>query len=86
MRALPSQRAGRNKKRKGNNMTVGNESLDPRRMATAPIAGLNATKMLLQYQASMLRIWANNCELAADNFDRGLETFKSVTEQQRDAA
>ena len=67
-------------------MTTGNESLDPRRTATAPIAGLNATKMLLQYQASMLRMWANNCELAAHNFDRSLETFKSATEQQRDAA
>jgi hypothetical protein len=32
-------------------MTTGNESLDPRRTATAPIAGLNATKMFLQYQA-----------------------------------
>ena len=67
-------------------MTVANESLDPRRIATAPIAGLNATKLFLQYQASMLRMWANNCELAAHNFDRGLETFRSVTEQQRDAA
>ena len=68
-------------------MTVSNESLDPRRIAIVPIAGLNATKMLLQYQASMLRMWANNCELAAHNFDRGLETFRSVTEQrQRDAA
>ena len=68
-------------------MTVGNESLDPGRIAIVPIAGLNATKMLLQYQASMLRMWANNCELAAHNFDRGLETFRSVTEQrQRDAA
>jgi hypothetical protein len=66
------------------NMTTGNESLDPRRIATVPIA--NATKMFLQYQASILRMWANNCELAAHNFDRGLETFKSVTEQQRDAA
>ena len=68
-------------------MTVGNESLDPRRIQTAPIGGLNATKLLLQYQASMLRMWANNCELAAHNFDRGLETFRSATEQrQRDAA
>ena len=68
-------------------MTVGNESLDPRRIAIVPFAGLNATKMLLQYQASMLRMWANNCELAAHNFDRGLETFRSATEQrQRDAA
>jgi hypothetical protein len=64
--ALPAQRAGSNKKSR-------RESLDPRRIATAPIAELNATKMFLQYQASMLRMWASNCELAAHNFDRGLE-------------
>jgi len=61
-------------------MTVGNESLDPR-----AIARLNATKMFLQYQASMLRIWANNCELAAHNVERGLETFRPAPEQQREA-
>ena len=36
-------------------MTLGNESLDPRAIATAPTAGLNATKLFLNYQASMLR-------------------------------
>ena len=64
-------------------MTLGNESLDPRGIATAPIAGLNATKMFLQYQAAMLIIWANNCELAAHNVERGLETFRPAPEQQR---
>jgi hypothetical protein len=67
-------------------MTLGNESLDPRAIATAPTAGLNATKLFLNYQASMLRMWANNCELAAHNFERGLRTFTSATEQQREAA
>src|SRR3954470_17883590 len=67
-------------------MTIGNESLDPRRIATAPIAGLNATKLFLQYQASMLRMWANNCELAAHNFERGLDTFKPAREQRREGA
>jgi hypothetical protein len=33
------------------NMTLGNESLDPRAIATAPTAGLNATKLFLNYQA-----------------------------------
>jgi hypothetical protein len=82
------QRAGSNKKRSRDetNMTVGNESLDPRAIATAPIAGLNATKMFLEYQASMLRMWANNCELAAHNFERGLDTFKPAREQRREAA
>ena len=66
-------------------MTVGNQSLDPRQIATAPIAGLNATTLFLQYQASMFRMWANNCELAAHNFERGIETFRPAPEQQREA-
>jgi hypothetical protein len=52
-------------------MSGGNESLDPRRITVA-IAGLNAMKLFLRYQASMLRIWADYCELAAHNFDRSL--------------
>jgi hypothetical protein len=67
-------------------MDGGNESLDPRGIAIAPIAGLNATKLFLQYQASMLRMWANNCELAAHNFDRGLETLRSAPDHPREAA
>jgi hypothetical protein len=60
-------------------------NLDPRRIPFAPIAGLNATKLLLQYQASMLRMWANNCELAAHYFDRGLETFRPAPEMEPEA-
>jgi hypothetical protein len=67
-------------------MSSGNESLDPRRTGIAPIVGLNAMKLFFQYQATMLRIWANNFELAAHNFDRGVETFRSAPEQQREAA
>ena len=66
-------------------MTLGNESLDPRGIATAPIAGLNATRMFLQYQAAMLIICANNCELAVHNLERGLETFRPAPDQQREA-
>ena len=61
-------------------MSGSNGSLDPRRIAIAPVLGLNALKLFLQYQASMLRIWANNCELAAHNVDRSLETFRSSPE------
>jgi hypothetical protein len=73
-------------------MSGGNESLYPRHVVISPFAGLNAMKVLLQYQASMLRVWANNCELAAHNFTRGLETLKSAPElkaapeQRREAA
>ena len=61
-------------------MRGGNESRDPSRIAIPPIAGLNAMKLFLQYQASMLRILANNCELAAHYFDRGVQTFRSAPE------
>ena len=61
-------------------MRSGNESRDPSRIAIPPIAGLNAMKLFLQYHASMLRILANNCELAAHYFDRGVQTFRSAPE------
>jgi len=73
-------------------MSGGNESLDPRHMVIASFAGSNPMKLLLHYQASMLRVWANNCELAAHNFDRSLEAFRSAPElrsapeQRREAA
>jgi hypothetical protein len=61
-------------------MSGGNEGLDPRHMVIASFAGLNPMKLFLQYQASMLRMWANNCELAAHNFDRSLQTLRSAPE------
>jgi hypothetical protein len=73
-------------------MRGGNESRDPSRTAIPPIAGLNAMKLFLQYQASMLRIFANNCKLAAHYCDRGVQTFRpapepiSAPEQRREAA
>jgi len=73
-------------------MSGGNESLYPRHVIISPFAGLNAMRVFLQYQASMLRVCANNCGLAAHNFTRGLETLKSAPElkaapeQRREAA
>jgi hypothetical protein len=61
-------------------MRGGNESRDPSRTPSPPIAGLNAMKLFLQYQASMLRILANNCELAAHYCDRGVQTFRPAPE------
>jgi hypothetical protein len=67
-------------------MTLGNESLDPRRITTAPTTGVNPAKLFLRWQAAILRIWATNCELAADLFDRRLETVRLAPEQRREAA
>jgi hypothetical protein len=71
-----------------------NQSLDARRiardqesrLAAAAVVGLNATKPLLQYQTSMLRLWADNCELIARNYEKSLEAFADAIEQRREAA
>ncbi len=52
------------------------------RLAAAAAVGLNATKPLFQYQTSMLRLWADNCELIARNYERGLEALSTAVEQQ----
>ena len=75
-------------------MTDANQSLDARRiardqesrLAAAAVVGLNATKPLLQYQTSMLRLWADNCELIARNYEKSLEAFTAAIEQRREAA
>jgi len=71
-----------------------NQSLDARRiardqesrLAAAAVVGLNATKPLLEYQTSMLRLWADNCELIARNYEKSLEAFTAAIEQRREAA
>jgi hypothetical protein len=71
-------------------MTDANQSLDMRRIArdqesriaaTASM-GLNAAKPFVQFQTSILRLWADNFELAARNYEKGLEAFSTVIEQQ----
>jgi hypothetical protein len=71
-----------------------NQSLDARRiardqesrLAAAAVVGLNATKPLLQYQTSMLRLWADNCELIARNYEKSLKAFAAAIEQRREVA
>ena len=71
-------------------MTDANQSLDMRRIArdqesriaaTASM-GLNTAKPFVQFQTSILRLWADNFELAARNYEKGLEAFSTVIEQQ----
>jgi hypothetical protein len=52
------------------------------RLATFADVGLKAAGPLLQYQASILRLLANNCELAARNLEKNLETLSSTAKQQ----
>jgi hypothetical protein len=51
------------------------------RIAAAAAVGLNAAKPFLQYQTSLLRLWADNCELIARNYEKGLDAFSNAIEQ-----
>jgi hypothetical protein len=64
-------------------------SLDIHRMAreqenriAATAIGINAALPFVQFQTSMLRIWGENFESAARNYQRGVEAFGVVIEQQ----
>ncbi len=72
-------------------MAEANQSLDTRRIAreqegriaaTASI-GLSAAKPFIQFQTSMLRLWADNFELVARNYEKGLDAFSTAIEQQQ---
>jgi hypothetical protein len=71
-------------------MADANQSMDARRIAreqesriaAAAAVGLNAAKPLFQYQTSMLRLMADNFELLARNYERGVEAFTGAVEQQ----
>jgi hypothetical protein len=82
--------ASQETKKEWDNMSDVNESLDARRIArdqesriaASTLIGLNAAKPFVEFQTSMLRLFADNCELAARNYEKGLEAFGNVIEQQ----
>jgi hypothetical protein len=53
------------------------------RIAASAAIGLNAAKPFVQFQTSMLRIWAENLELAARNYETGLDALGMTIEEQR---
>jgi len=58
---------------------------DPRRRITAATAiGMNALKPIMYFQVSMLRMWADNIERFAGNYEKGLEETATTVEQQPD--
>ena len=69
---------------------MNDQSLDARhiareqesRITAAATIGLNAAKALLNCQASMLRLWADNVELAAHNYEKWIEALGASVEQQ----
>jgi hypothetical protein len=44
--------------------------------------GLNAFKPIIQFQASMLRLWADNMDRLAGNCEKGLEKTATAMEEQ----
>jgi hypothetical protein len=53
------------------------------RIAAAAAVGFNAVKPVFQYQTSILRLMADNFELLARNYERGVEAFSSAVEEQQ---
>ena len=58
-------------------------SLEVRRIAASAAIGLNAAKPFVQFQTSMLRLWAENLELAARSYETGLDALGMTIEEQR---
>ncbi len=54
-----------------------------RRVAAAAAIGLNAVRPMIHLQASLLRLWADNAELFARNYEKGLETFSPAVEESQ---
>jgi hypothetical protein len=52
------------------------------RIAAVSAVGLNAVRPLMQYQISVLRLWADNVEMFVRNYEKGLETFSAAVEEQ----
>lgn len=52
------------------------------RMAASAVIGLNALKPMMQFQVSLLRLWADNMESLAQNYEKGLDAFSSAAEHR----
>ena len=58
-------------------------ALDPQRRITAATAiGMNALKPIMHFQVSMLRMWADNIERFAGNYEKALEGTATTVEEQ----
>jgi len=58
---------------------------DPeRRIAAATAIGMNASKPMMHFQISMLRMWADSIERLAGNYEKRLEETATAAEDQSD--
>jgi hypothetical protein len=84
--AFGVRRLGQEKR--GNNMAE--QSLDARRMAkeqegrmaASASVGFNAAKPLVELQIAMMRVFAENIERAARNYEKGFDALSNITVQQ----
>jgi hypothetical protein len=51
-------------------------------VAASTAIGLNALKPMIQMQVSLLRLWANNLEEFAQQYENGVDAFSSTVEHQ----
>jgi len=71
-------------------MTDANQSFDARRMAkeqegrmaASASIGFNAVKPFIQFQISMMRVFAENIDHVARNYEKSFETVSNVITQQ----
>jgi hypothetical protein len=71
-------------------MTDANQSFDARRitkeqegrMAASASIGFNAVKPFIQFQISMMRVFAENIDQVARNYEKSFETVGNVVRQQ----
>ncbi len=71
-------------------MTDANQSFDARRMAkeqegrmaASASIGFNAVKPFIQFQISMMRVFAENIDRVARNYEKSFETVSNVITQQ----
>jgi hypothetical protein len=58
---------------------------DDRMAATASI-GLNVAQPFIQFQTSMMRVFAENIEQAAHNYEKSFEAVSNIIAHQRSKA
>jgi hypothetical protein len=76
-------------KKEGN--SVADQSLDARRiakeqedrMAASASIGFNAAKPFVQFQTSMMRLFAENIDQAARNYEKSFQAISNIISQSR---
>jgi hypothetical protein len=51
-------------------------------IAASTAIGLNALKPMIHLQVSLLRLWADNIETLAQDYEKGVDAFSSAVERQ----